>query len=84
MIMIDRGSYITVEVSETSLDDLLRTIRERQKPIRVYRDGQPVADISLPLQERLPPTDPNLKVTFAPDYDPTEGIPEDEWPEQLR
>jgi hypothetical protein len=82
--MTDRGSYISVEAGEMSLDDLIRTVRERQKPIRICRNGEAVADLSLPAQERLPPTDPALKVIFAPDYNPSEGIPEDEWPEQLR
>ena len=82
--MTDRGTYILVEVGEMSVDDLIETIRIQQKPIRICRNGEPVADISLPSEERKPPTDPNLKVIISPSYDPCEGLTEAEWPEHLR
>lgn len=82
--MTDRGAYILVEAGEMSIDDLIETVRIRRKLVRICRNGEPVADLSPPAEERLPPTDPGLKVVFAPEYDPCEGLSEDEWPEQLR
>lgn len=82
--MTDRGTYILVEAGELPFDELLETIRQRGKLIRICRAGTPIADLVPPGDLRLPPADPRLKVTFAPGYDPTAPLDDEDWPEHLR
>jgi antitoxin (DNA-binding transcriptional repressor) of toxin-antitoxin stability system len=83
--MTDHGDYIQVEVGEAGLNDLLKTVREQGRSVRIFDQGTPVAELSpLPRKARLPPVDPRLKATFAPGYDPTAPLDESDWPERLR
>lgn len=83
--MTDNGTYISVEAEETDLKQLLKTISEDHRSIRILSQGQPVADLSpVPLKRQLKPVDPGLKVKFSPDYDPIAPLSEDEWPSHLR
>jgi hypothetical protein len=82
--MTDRGPYILVEADELSFEELLETVRTRGKLIRICRGGQPIADIQPPNEQRLPPADPRLKVTFAPGVDPAAPLDAEDWPEHLR
>lgn len=83
--MTDHGDYIQVEVGEFGLHDLLKTVREQGRSVRIFDQGTPVAELSpLPQKRRPLATDPRLKVTFAPGYDPVAPLDESDWPEHLR
>jgi antitoxin (DNA-binding transcriptional repressor) of toxin-antitoxin stability system len=74
----------SVEARATTLDQLIEQIQRDHAPVRVLHNGEPVADL-LPVKDSsLPPEDPNLRVTFSKDYDPSEPLSGDEWPSDLR
>lgn len=80
--MIVHDTYVTVEVGEKGLEELLTLVKEG-RTVRIVSAGQPVADLSQPRPRReLVPIDPRLKVTFnvAPE---ALTSPED-WPEHVR
>lgn len=82
---------ITVNMHEakTRLSELVKAVEERGVTVILQRHGKPVAEIrhyrpeSNPNFDRLR-SDPALRVSFAPGYDPTEPATEDEWPEECR
>ncbi len=83
--MTDNGSYITVDVDEANLRDLLDTAHQRNRPIRIMDQGRAVADLTpLPDKRQLEPVDPRLKAEISPDYDPCAGISEEDWPSRMR
>lgn len=81
------GNIITLDVGEarTKWAELLDAVEREGSIVRICRGEAAVAEL-LPAARRvkLPPEDPELKVKFAPDYNPVEGLREDEWPEELR
>lgn len=82
---------ITVNMHEakTRLSKLVKAVEEEGEIVILQRNGQPVAEIHrcspLPADfiRRLSPN-PELQVSLAPGYDPTEPATDDEWPEDAR
>ncbi len=79
---------ITVNMHEAKsrLSELVKAVEEANETVVICRQGQPVAELKAlakPALDRLRPH-PELKVTFAPGYDPTEPLSEDEWPSEYR
>ena len=80
---------ITVNMhdAKTRLSELVRAVEERNETVVLCRDGREVAEIRRRPRRRvvrdLTP-DPSFRVEFAPGYDPTEPLGDDEWPEGLR
>ena len=78
---------ITVNTHEakTKLSALLAAVEEKGEVVLICRNGKPVAELKAvdPVRNRLTP-DPALKVTFAPGFDPTEPLTEEEWPSEFR
>lgn len=80
--MTDNGYYITVDVGEKNLQELLKTVREGKRPIRITMGGQPVADLSPVYLERFGPPDPALRAKIL--VQGHELTTEEDWPEEYR
>jgi prevent-host-death family protein len=80
---------ITVNMHEakTRLSELVKAVEERNEVVVLCRDGREVAEIRRRAKRRqvrnLEP-DPNLRVEYAPGYQPDEPLAGDEWPDKLR
>jgi prevent-host-death family protein len=82
---------ITVNMHEakTRLSELVKAVEENGEIVILCRHGKEVAEIRPRTQAaakrftRLKPH-PELKVTFAPGYDPTEPLQPDELPDWMR
>lgn len=80
---------ITVNMHEakTRLSELVKAVEERNETVVVCRDGREVAEIRRRPKRRqvrsLAP-DSRFRVEFAPGYQPTEPLADDEWPGDLR
>ncbi len=73
--------------AKTRLSELVRAVEEGDEVIVLCRDGHEVAEIRRRGKRRvmrdLRP-DPALRAEYAPGFDPTEPLSDDEWPEELR
>jgi antitoxin (DNA-binding transcriptional repressor) of toxin-antitoxin stability system len=70
--------------AKTHLSKLVATVEESGEPIVLCRSGRPVADLG-PHKKEAPvlEPDPGLKgAKFT--GDPCEGVPEEDWPANLR
>lgn len=74
---------VSVHEAKTKLSALLSEVEETGTAIRICRNGKPVADL-VPHRKRsrLNPHPVMSKINI--DYDPTEALTEDEWPESSR
>jgi prevent-host-death family protein len=76
---------ITVNMHEakTRLSELVRAVEEGDEIVVLCRDGREVAEIRRRVKRRsirkLTP-DPNLRVEYAPGFDPAEPLSDEEWP----
>ncbi len=78
--MTDHGAYITVDVAEMDLGQLLRIIREQQRPVRILSQGCAIAELSPVLLKRFGPPDPKLKAQIlVPGHEVSTA---DDWPER--
>ena len=80
---------ITVNMHEakTRLSELVKAVEEGNEVVVLCRDGREVAEIrrrNRGRRVRNLKVDPNLRVEFAPGYEPTEPLSENEWPGDLR
>jgi antitoxin (DNA-binding transcriptional repressor) of toxin-antitoxin stability system len=81
--MTDHGTHISVDANDTDLAQLLRTVAEGRRPVRILSGGTPVAELSpLPPRARTLGSDPMLKATFLCEGE--EPMTEEDWPEHLR
>jgi antitoxin (DNA-binding transcriptional repressor) of toxin-antitoxin stability system len=77
---------ITVNMHEakTRLSELVRAVEERNETVVLCRGGREVAEIRKRARRRqvrdLTP-DATLRVEYARDYEPTEPLRPDEWPD---
>jgi prevent-host-death family protein len=78
-------TVITVNMSEakTRLSALVKAVEETNETVILQRHGTPVAELRRYKARRQPKLDrlkthPQLKVTFAPGYRPTEPLRPDE------
>jgi prevent-host-death family protein len=77
--------------AKSRLSALVKAVEENDEVVVICRNGKEVAEIirrrpqpqAQPFRRNLTP-DPSLRVTFAPGYDPTESLTEDEWPSECR
>lgn len=78
---------VNMHEAKTRLSELVRAVEERNETVVLCRDGQEVAEIRRRVRRRqrrsLAP-DPRLRARFAPGYNPTEPLTEDEWTDDLR
>ena len=80
---------ITVNMhdAKTRLSELVKAVEERNEIVVLCRDGHEVAEIRRRVKRRpvrnLRP-DPRFRVELAPDYQPSEPLTDEEWPEDLR
>lgn len=74
---------VTIDEAQTHLPALLEAVETTGEPVLIYREGIPVADL-VPHrpQRRRTPHPVMQQIRF--DYDPTEPLPPDEWPEADR
>ena len=82
---------ITVNMHEakTRLSKLVKSVEEDGETVVLRRNGKPVAEIhrcgpisATPIRRLTP--NPELKVTLARGYDPTEPATEEDWAEDCR
>jgi antitoxin (DNA-binding transcriptional repressor) of toxin-antitoxin stability system len=74
---------VNTHEAKTSLSALLAEIENQGQQVRICRNGKPIADlVPCKRRNRLLPHPVMSKFTF--DYDPTETLAEDEWPEHER
>ena len=72
---------VNIHQAKTHLSQLLSAIEKNHQPIRICRNGKPVADI-VPIVETRDPLKQCLKLKCIQiKYDPTAPLSEDEWPE---
>ena len=74
--------------AKSRLSALVKAVEENDEVVILCRNGKEVAEIrrrppQKPFLRNLTP-DPALRVIFAPGYDPTEALTEDEWPSECR
>lgn len=74
--------------AKSRLSALVKAVEEDDEVVVICRNGKEVAEIRRrsqpkPFKRNLTP-DPSLRVIFAPGYDPTETLTEDEWPNECR
>ena len=79
---------ITVNMHEakTRLSELVKAVEEGNEVVVLCRNGREVAEIrrrSRGRRVRNLTVDPSLRVEFAPGYEPTEPLAENEWPGDL-
>ena len=76
---------VNTHEAEAGISALLKAVEEKGETVLICRNGKPVAHLSKPPPpfNRLQ-THPELKVTFAPGFDPIEPLSEDEWPSEYR
>ena len=74
---------VTMDEAQTHLPALLDAVEATGEPVLICRQGTPVADL-VPhrTRSRLAPHPVMQQIRI--DYDPTEPLTADEWPEQHR
>lgn len=74
---------VTLDEAQTQLPALLATVEATGEPVLICHQGKPVADL-VPhrTRGRLVPHPVMQRIRI--DYDPTEPLTADEWPEQSR
>jgi prevent-host-death family protein len=80
---------VNMHEAKTRLSQLVKAVEEQGETVILQRNGRPVAEIrpytapkATPIRRLTP--NPDLRVTFAPGFDPTEPASEDEWPDDCR
>ena len=80
--MTVHDTYVTVEVGEKGLEELLAWVRDG-RTVRILSAGEPVADLSRPLPRReLRPINPRLAATIL--VEGHEITAEEDWPQKYR
>jgi prevent-host-death family protein len=74
---------VTMEEAQTQLPALVAAVEATGEPVLICHQGKPVADL-VPhrMRSRLVPHPVMQQIRL--DYDPTELLTADEWPEQSR
>ena len=74
---------VNMHEAKTRLSELVRAVEDRNEVVVICRDGVEVAEIRRRGKRRrlrnLDP-DPRFRVTFAPGFEPTEPLADEEWP----
>lgn len=74
---------LNIHETKTNLSSILKEIEETGERVVICRNGKPVADLSThqPVDRlKVHPELSNIQIN----YDPTEPLSEDEWPESAR
>jgi prevent-host-death family protein len=80
---------VNMHEAKTRLSELVKAVETTGETVVLCRNGTEVAEIhpiksrKAPKIDRLKPH-PELKVTFAPGYDPTEPLQADELPDWMQ
>jgi antitoxin (DNA-binding transcriptional repressor) of toxin-antitoxin stability system len=76
---------VNTHEAKSNLSKLLAAVEEKGEVVLICRNGKPIAEMKAvkTAAGRLT-SDPALKVTFAPGFDPTEPATEEDWPEDNR
>jgi antitoxin (DNA-binding transcriptional repressor) of toxin-antitoxin stability system len=78
---------VNMHEAKTRLSELVKAVEERNEVVVLCRDGREVAEIRRRGRRRYARTlvpDERLWVEFTPGYSPTEPLPDEEWPEDLK
>jgi prevent-host-death family protein len=76
---------VNTHEAKSRLSELLAAV-EKNEAVVICRNGVPVAKLVPVTEDKINPLTPHpeLKVTFAPGFDPMEPADESEWPEEAR
>jgi antitoxin (DNA-binding transcriptional repressor) of toxin-antitoxin stability system len=71
---------VTIDEAQTQLPALVAAVTATGEPVLIYHEGKPIADL-VPhrMRSRLVPHPVMQRIRI--DYDPTEPLTADEWPE---
>lgn len=81
---------VNMHAAKSRLSALVKAVEEDGEIVILCRNGKQVAEITRPHSPEDKPfkrnltSNPSLRVTFDPGYDPTEPLTEDEWPSECR
>jgi len=76
---------VNTHEAKSNLSKLLAAVEEKGEVVLICRNGKPVAEMkAVKVAVGRLASDPALKVTFAPGFDPTEPATEEDWPEENR
>lgn len=79
---------ITVNTHEakTRMSQLLAAVGEKNETVLICRNGKPIARLIAAADEGIDPLEPHseLKVTFAPGFDPVAPAEDADWPDEAR
>lgn len=78
-----RMKIVTLDEAQTHLPTLLEAIEATGEPVLLCREGTPVADL-VPHRSRSRRVPHPVMQPIRLDYDPTEPLAPDEWPEAAR
>ncbi len=75
---------VNIHDAKSNLSKLVLSVEQHREVVTLCRHGKPVAKI-VPIEEFPDPLEmhPELQVVKI-DYDPTESLSSDEWPEEYR
>ena len=74
---------VTIQEAQTQLSALLDAVEATGEPVLICRHGKPIADL-VPHRKRSRLEPHPVMQRIRIDYDPTEPLAENEWPEQSR
>ena len=76
---------VNVHEAKTNLSSLLAKLEDKGETIVICRNGKPIADLVLHKHKKLDRTKIHpILSKIEINYDPTEPLTEDEWPESAR
>ena len=77
---------VNTREAKSKLSALLAAIEEKGEVVLICRNGKPIAELKPAKSNRVKHlrSEPALKVTFAPGFDPAEPAAEEEWPQECR
>jgi len=79
---------VNMHEAKTRLSELVKAVEGRNETVILCCDGTEVAEIRRRTKPRQPrrdlTPDPQLRIEFAPGYDPIGLLSEAEWPSSLR
>jgi len=78
---------VNTHEAKTRLSALLAAVEDQGETVVICRNGKPVAEIrAIPSASRafLPPHQDLQPTRIGPDFDPTVGVSETDWPDNFR
>ncbi len=75
---------VNTHKAKSTLSKLLTAVEKKGEIVLICRNGKPIAEMKAFSTTGRLTSNPDLKVTFAPGFNPTEPATEADWPEENR